>query len=451
MEDSQKSLKKGALILGVSAIISKILGAVYRIPLVRIIGGDGVGIYQLVFPVYALLLEFSGCAFPTAISKLIAEIKGDDVEEKSFALFKSALSLCLILGGIATVVMIALARPLAILQGDERAYIAYLFLAPSIFLVSLLSCYRGYFQGKMNMKPTAFSQVIEQSVKLAFGLFFASIFMPNVPLSAGGATLAVTISEGIALIYVYVKFKRGVKMPSSLPLKNQNKDGIKTLIKFALPITFTGLILPLSQFIDSFLIVNIIGSYRGDATALFGLLTGTAMTVINLPVAVCYGISTSAIPSVSREKGASRKKNVNGSMALTLIVSLISAVAVYLFAPLIVKILFGNLPSEQLSLIVSLIKTLAPSIVFLALTQTSNGCLIGIGKTYIPMIGLIVGVVAKTLLNVMLLKNPTLNVFGGAIALNACYFVACLINFISLVISGVSDERKSIKTWKYAN
>ena len=201
MEDSQKSLKKGALILGVSAIISKILGAVYRIPLVRIIGGDGVGIYQLVFPVYALLLEFSGCAFPTAISKLIAEIKGDDVEEKSFALFKSALSLCLILGGIATIVMIALARPLAILQGDERAYIAYLFLAPSIFLVSLLSCYRGYFQGKMNMKPTAFSQVIEQSVKLAFGLFFASIFMPNVPLSAGGATLAVTISEGVALIY----------------------------------------------------------------------------------------------------------------------------------------------------------------------------------------------------------------------------------------------------------
>ncbi|MBE7089585.1 MAG: polysaccharide biosynthesis protein [Clostridiales bacterium] len=451
MEDSQKSLKKGALILGVSAIISKILGAVYRIPLVRIIGGDGVGIYQLVFPVYALLLEFSGCAFPTAISKLIAEIKGDDVEEKSFALFKSALSLCLILGGIATIVMIALARPLAILQGDERAYIAYLFLAPSIFLVSLLSCYRGYFQGKMNMKPTAFSQVIEQSVKLAFGLFFASIFMPNVPLSAGGATLAVTISEGIALIYVYVKFKRGVKMPSSLPLKNQNKDGIKTLIKFALPITFTGLILPLSQFIDSFLIVNIIGSYRGDATALFGLLTGTAMTVINLPVAVCYGISTSAIPSVSREKGANRKKNVNGSMALTLIVSLISAVAVYLFAPLIVKILFGNLPSEQLSLTVSLIKTLAPSIVFLALTQTSNGCLIGIGKTYIPMIGLIVGVVVKTLLNLMLLKNPTLNVFGGAIALNACYFVACLINFISLVISGVSDERKSIKTWKYAN
>ena len=125
--------------------------------------------------------------------------------------------------------------------------------------------------------------------------------------------------------------------------------------------------------------------------------------------------------------------------------------AVYLFAPLIVKILFGNLPSEQLSLTVSLIKTLAPSIVFLALTQTSNGCLIGIGKTYIPMIGLIVGVVVKTLLNVMLLKNPTLNVFGGAIALNACYFVACLINFISLVISGVSDERKSIKTWKYAN
>ena len=451
MEDSKKLLKKGALILGVSAIISKILGAVYRIPLVRIIGGDGVGIYQLVFPVYALLLEFSGCAFPTAISKLIAEIKGENVEEKSIALFRSALSLCLFLGATATVVMIALARPLAILQGDERAYIAYLFLAPSIFLVSLLSCYRGYFQGKMNMKPTAISQVIEQSVKLGFGLFFAFIFMPNVPLSAGGATLAVTISEAVALIYVYVKFKRGVKMPSTLPMVSRQKGMIKTLLKFALPITFTGLILPLSQFIDSFLIVNIIGGYRNDATALFGLLTGTAMTIINLPVAVCYGISTSAIPSVSREKGESRKKNVNGSMLLTLIVSVISAVLVYLFSPLIVKILFGNLPNGQSSLTVSLIKTLAPSVVFLSLTQTLNGCLIGMGKTYLPMVGLIAGVVVKTILNVTLLNNPALNVFGGAIALNACYFVACLVNFISLVISGVSDERRSIKTWEYAN
>ena len=229
--------------------------------------------------------------------------------------------------------------------------------------------------------------------------------MPNVSLSAGGATLAVTISEAVALIYVYVKFKRGVKMPSNLPLESQQKGTIKTLLKFALPITFTGLILPLSQFIDSFLIVNIIGGYRNDATALFGLLTGTAMTIINLPVAVCYGISTSAIPSVSREKGDSRKKNVNGSMLLTLI----------------------------------------------ALTQTSNGCLIGIGKTYLPMIGLIIGVFIKTILNVALLNNPSLNVFGGAIALNACYFVACLVNFISLVISGVSDERRSIKTWEYAN
>ena len=103
-------------------------------------------------------------------------------------------------------------------------------------------------------------------------------------------------------------------MPSSLPLKSQNKDGIKRLIKFALPITFTGLILPLSQFIDSFLIVNIIGSYRGDATALFGLLTGTAMTVINLPVAVCYGIHVcnSFCIKGKRSKQKKERKRLNG-------------------------------------------------------------------------------------------------------------------------------------------
>ena len=98
MEKRQKAMRIGALTLGLGAVISKILGAIYRIPLVSIIGGEGVGIYQLVFPVYTVLLDFAGAAFPSAISKLVAGFKGKDADKNAYSLFKSALTLCSTLG-----------------------------------------------------------------------------------------------------------------------------------------------------------------------------------------------------------------------------------------------------------------------------------------------------------------------------------------------------------------
>ena len=66
------SILKGAAFLGLGAFFSKILGAVYRVPLTNLLGGYGLGLYQMVFPVYSLLLDFSGSGVPSALSVLIA-------------------------------------------------------------------------------------------------------------------------------------------------------------------------------------------------------------------------------------------------------------------------------------------------------------------------------------------------------------------------------------------
>lgn len=450
MERRQKAMRMGALTLGVGAIISKILGAVYRIPLISIIGGEGVGIYQLVFPVYTVLLDFAGGAFPSAISKIVSSFHGEDSKKRSYSLFKSALWLCTVLGGVASLLMIIFAKPLASAQGDSRAYISYIFLAPAVFFVALISCYRGYFQGLMDMKPTAKSQVIEQTVKLIFGLSFAKLFMPNLSLSAGGATLAVTVSEVVAFLYVFSLFKRR-KITGESPKKEENRKNIKTLIKIAVPITLIGIAIPFSQVIDSFLMVNIMGKYRSDATMLYGLLSGASMTVINLPVSVCYGISASVIPAVSGEREGEKQKSAQNAMLLTLAVSVISAVAVYFLSPFAVKILFRGLRNSEAEITVRLIRLLSPSVALLSLIQTSNGALIGMNKVYSPLISLGGGIIVKTVINLLLLPNPTLNVFGGAIAINACYFFTCLVNLILLISNGAKYESSRIKSWGYAN
>ena len=451
MEKRQKAMRIGALTLGLGAVISKILGAIYRIPLVSIIGGEGVGIYQLVFPVYTVLLDFAGAAFPSAISKLVAGFKGKDADKNAYSLFKSALTLCSTLGAIASLIMIIFARPIAVAQGDSRAMLSYVFLAPAVFFVSLISCYRGYFQGLMNMKPTAKSQVIEQGVKLILGLTFAKIFMPNLPLSAGGATLAVTLSEVVAFLYLYSVFKRGKSALWLKVKKSENKKNFITIIKYAVPITLIGVAIPISQVADSFLMVNIIGKYRGDATALYGLLSGAAMTIISLPVSACYGISASVIPSASGESEESKGKSAKSALLITLAISLPSTILVYFLAPFIVRVLFKSLSSFQMETTVKLIKMLSPSILFLSIVQTSNGGLIGGGKVYLPLISLGVGITAKIIINLILLKNPTFNVFGGAIAINACYFFTCLVNLIMLITSGVKYESRKVKGWQFAN
>ena len=201
---------KGSFYLGLGAFIAKVIGAIYRIPLLNIITAEGVGLYQMVFPLYCILLDFAGSGAPNAIAKLISSKGKTGIEINSKKYLTVSLKILLILGIIFSLIMLALAYPLSKLQGNTNAFCGYVFLSPAIFFVSLISAFRGYFQGKMNMVPTAVSQIIEQVVKLLFGLLFTYLLMPNIPFAVGGATLSVTISEIFALFlfeYLLAKIK----------------------------------------------------------------------------------------------------------------------------------------------------------------------------------------------------------------------------------------------------
>ena len=192
LKKENKKLFFSASILGIGAFIAKLLGAIYRVPLTAILKSEGIGIYQMVFPVYALLLDFSGAGVPNALSKLIAENK-ENKERYAKKYLVSSIKLFGIIGFICSFLMLVCSGIIAKAQGNKLASLSYVTLAPSVFFVCLISCYRGAFQGLGKMKPTAFSQVIEQVVKVILGIILAKIFSYELKKSVAGATFAVTI------------------------------------------------------------------------------------------------------------------------------------------------------------------------------------------------------------------------------------------------------------------
>ena len=431
----------GAVILGIGAFIAKFLGALYRVPLTNRLGGYGLGLYQMVFPVYTLLLDFSGAGVPNALSRLIAKGKNKAISKR---LLKNSVKLFSIFGLIACLFMAIFSSKLAFFQGDSQATTAYVFLAPAVFFVSLISCFRGYFQGNMNMRPTAISQILEQVVKLLLGVFFINLFYPNIPLCVAGATLAITLSEVVALVYLFISYKIYDKKNKTdcQETKSFIADA-KVVIKTTIPITLVGILIPFSQVVDSFLTINILSRYLPNATILFGLLSGVVLTVVNLPVSVCYGLSTVAVPTVSScQNQEETYKNSKKLVGLTLLITLPCTLFLLLFSPWTINFLFNGLSNIEKQIATNLLRLCSPIVILLSLMQVCNSVLIGSGKLYTPVITLLFGVLVKITLNVILLNKRELNIYGGAIAIIACYFSVCLINLILIFKRKVQNESK---------
>ena len=255
-----------AIILGAGTFFAKLIGAIFRIPLTALIGAEGIGIYQLVFPLYTVLLDFSGAGAPTALARIISSKKEENRNDIAKRYLKTSIKSLSVIGLIFSFLMAILSFPIAKLQGNSNAFLSYITLAPAVLFVCLISSYRGYFQGLMQMHPTAISQILEQIVKLVFGLFFAKLLLPNIKLAVAGTLFAVTLSEIITFIFLYFLYRKSVKKDrlkidfniniDKVNVKN-NKIRTKEFFKVLIPISIIGICLPFSQLVDSFITVNI--------------------------------------------------------------------------------------------------------------------------------------------------------------------------------------------------
>lgn len=419
---------KSAVIIAGGGFVAKVIGAIYRVPLTNFIGSEGIGLYQMVFPFYCLLLTVSATGIPSSIASLTAEriAKG----KSSHSLLKTAMKLFLFIGVLGTGLMIFIAPGLAKAQGESSLVNGYRAIAPAVLLVSAISVFRGYFQGFNKMAPTALSEIIEQLVKVSAGLIFAYLHRDEPRRAVTWLLFSVSLSEGVALLFLFLKFKR------SKELKMSSDDGgrvaIKGILKRSLPVTLASGLIPLSGLLDSILSVRLMTGYATNAVSLYGLFSGGAVTIINLPVSVCYGLAAASIPAVAGETegGRRRKKKVVFALLITLLVSIPCAVGLYLFAPTIVGILFRSLQEIEKQTLVELVKLFSLSAVTLSATQTLSACLTAQGKPIRAVCSMAIGVLVKTVLEFILLPNSRFSVKGLAIATNVCYIVTFALNLL---------------------
>lgn len=444
------SFVKGAIILMIFGMISKVIGAVYRLPLTSIVTAEGMGLYQLVFPVYTIMLTISSGGLPSSISKLISENLAKKQFRQANKILKLSFILLLTFSLFCAVIICLFANFFANIQGNKSAAICYYGIAPAVVFVGLISGFRGYFQGCENMYPSAISGLIEQIIKLLVGLFLAQkLLSKGIAYSVLGAMMGITVSEVVAFVYLLIAFLVH-KTKNKIHFTKQdiflsNKKTFKAIISTSTIITVGGLIMPLGMLIDSSLIINLLkgAGYSGVyATTLFGLQSGTVGSIINMPVVLSLALATAILPRVSIKsaKGDCEglKADANKAILFAVMIALPASFGCMGLAEPIIKLLYRrSLSAYEISIAANILQVASISIFYLAILQVTNGILQGTGKVWIPIISLSVGVIIKIILNVVLVPIDSIGILGAEIATASCYCIALLINLFILKKQGV--------------
>ena len=447
--DTRKNFLKGAMILSIAGAISKVLGAIYRIPLARLLGGEGMGLYQMAYPIYTTILALATAGVPVAISVLVSrkETQGDSGDSRK--IFRVSLLLLFIFGIILTLLIMQCAHLLAnYVLKEPRAYYPILAVAPAVFFSGLMSVFRGYFQGYQQMMPTAVSQVIEQLFRVTAVLVLAFMFFPRgLEFAAAGATFGAVVG-GLAGLFVlmiyYLRFKSASDRKGSKLLYSgvRSIDLAKEVVKLAIPVSFGAVVLPLVQVLDAIIVpgrLMALNYTTSQATSLYGQLSGMAAVLISLPTIFTISIATSLVPAVSEAIAQNDRQllnnRINYGMRAGMLISLPCAAGLYILAFQICDLLYATaeagIPLEPLAF----------SCIVLAAFQLSSAGLQGIGRPEIAMRNLIITGALKVVFNYSLTSVPALNIRGAAIGTVLAFMIGSLLNIIYLKkITGVSYE-----------
>lgn len=426
----KNKLLGGSVILILASLLCKVMGAVYRIPLSNILGAEGIGIYQMIISVFSLALIISSGGVSVAVSHHVAKALANNASSTK-SIFLKGFYFSLITSIFFAFIFIFFAKNISFSQGNSLGAGGYVVAAFALVFASLISAYRGLYQGHQNMLPTAISQMIEQSFKLVFGLFFATYFVRfGLAQGVSGAFLGIAISELFALIYLVVLSQKFAFTNSPIFQKNRQFWKTNSLV------TLSSLIIPLLTAFDSFFVVNILSNQfeQSFATALYGLQSGIVNSLINFPVVISIAVSLALLPNLSYLLSSSQtvkaKKSVQNVFLALLAIVLPLFLIFFVFAKEIFMVLYPSLSEKLLLTAVNLLRISSLEVVFIAMLQVSISALQSLDKSLIA--ALIMGGCGciKILLTVILVSSPQINILGLAISGVSFYAVAGVMAFL---------------------
>ncbi|SDX41453.1 polysaccharide biosynthesis protein [Paenibacillus sp. CF384] len=461
---TKQSFIKGALILLLAGIVNRILAFVPRIALPRIIGAEGVGLYQLGYPFLIVLLTLITGGIPLAVAKWIAEAESKGDSKRVKQIFRSAMALTVLLSLLLTGLFVWLTPWITTrLMTDPRVYQTFLMMTPLLLIIGISSVYRGYFQGKQNMIPTALSQTLETVIRIVFALLFAKWLLPfGLAWGAAGAMLGVVVGEIgglVVLLWQYAHDRKRVKLAiiqdnavaelSSLdtthasvkpqfhiPFHKRRVPVMRRLISLSVPVTGSRMIGSLSYLMESILTARALlaaGIAVGVATSQYGALQGMIIPILLLPTALTYSLAVSLVPSLSEAaaKGdrATIHKRLHQSMRLSLVTGAPFVVVMLLFAEPLCRILYNHVE------IAPMLQWLAPIGLFIYLQAPLQAALQALDKPTTALMNTFIGAVVKLVLIVELASDPSLGIYGAIIAINVNIVLVTALHWIAVVRS----------------
>lgn len=435
----KQSIAKGFAILSIAGMLGKVLSLLYIPFLKHIIGPEGYGIYMATYQVYTFIFVITNAGVPVAISKLISEFTATENHKNALKAFKIARLMLLGIGTLMAIATVVFAKPLANLVKYNRAYLSVLCLAPSVLFTAVSCAYRGYFQGRGNMTPTAISQIVEQFINIVFSLIFAAFFIgKGLEQGVAGATVGTSLGALISALYlIYYYSKHGKIRPYKHKgeIKREHrytkKQLARKIIQYGVPITlcvgmnYAGNMVDLWNTKSRLLVAGLSNS---EANILYGQL-GQYQQLINVPIAIVSSLAAAILPAISGAIACGNKKkakgNINYSFRLCFLITLPSAIGLTVLSSPIYKMIHLGEGSD-------IMKYGAVVLILMALSQIQTTILQSIGKLYLATFYSVIGIVAKILVNYTLIAIPSINIMGAIYGSVTGFLIPIILNHLTI-------------------
>lgn len=448
---AQQSAAKGFAVLTISMVLTKLLSILYVPVLRQILGKVGIGVYSSAYTIFAFIYILANAGIPVAISKMVSELVALENYKDALKTFRIARTMMVIFGAAISIIMLIIALPLANLVNSTEAVIAIRALAPSIFITTILSAYKGYFQGRGNMTPTAVSQIAEQIFNIIFSLACAYLLFPlGDSYGAAGGTVGTTVGAIVAAIYLIYVFEKEKKFhipknKSDIAVKRiSSRKLLKMILAYAVPITIGVGLQNAGMLMDIWIVKSRLlfsGFDQSKVEILWGVLY-QYNTLVSVPMALIGSLSISILPIVARhnaiEDRKSLKSSVNSIYRVTYIISVPCAFGLAVLSKPILTLIGYDIDASIL-FVYGLIVLILTAI---SLIQTS--VLQGVGKVKQITLYSVIGLVGKIVINYVLVAIPAINILGAVIGNGVSFLIIVILNQI-LINKSLKIKIKLIK------
>ncbi len=423
--NSQRTFMSGVMALTVSTVIVKIIGLAYKIPLLSILGAEGMGYFNTAYEIFALLCGVSTSGLPVAVSMLVSASREMGDASRARGIYKTSSALLLTKGLLFTAGLIFLAEPISSLLGNKDAYYAILAIAPALLFTSVAGAIRGYFHGCRVMAPTAVSQLIEAVGKLVFGVALAAVFVAcgaKIPVAAAFAALGVSLGSFLSAMFLMLKKRAESGGKAYGRSKGRSGSCFLALLRISLPITVSSALVGSTRIIDMALILRRLGDMgvgAAESNEIYGCYTTLSLPVFMLAPAFIPPITESLIPRLSAavESGSREEQSaaVTNAMRLTVFLAMPASMGIIVYSKQILMLLFGG-QTEAISIAAPLLSVLGASVLFSCLITATTAVLQSYQRVLLPILSLSLGAVVKAASAYFLIGDIRFGAMGAPIS-----------------------------------